>query len=290
MPDNEPTNHYLKCYFDQKNKCYTNNDNNCCGGPRQDWDKPLVKPWEKPWDKPWDEPLVKPKVVKPCRKIIDDNPPQSYVPNYLRIYCAPLKLDTTSQYNINSSSTVLTYDSGSDVKYNFHNDVDVDKKTFFSTNQIDILMNGTNFRLDEFHIHNLAENIIDNCRQEAEIHFVFEEVHENIDNHHDVNYAVIAFILKEYATSDTLITNILQGNPFNIPDISEYFTFSGALTKPNVMDVPQTAVAWNISTTYLDVSASDLKLLRERYSRNSAEVQPSNSRNICLIQLGESPA
>lgn len=243
----------------------------------------------------------KPKCCQKCRpklcskrhredEIIDDNPPGPDVPDFLKIYCSPLDLNTESPFNIISSSEVLWYDNITSVEYKFHDDnKNIDKRTFFVENKEPFILNlnGTVFKLDEFHLHNLAENVIDGDRQSAEIHFVFEELIEG--DAPDVNYAVLAFIFQEIEVgySDPVVTSILTDTPLDIPDItdSKYFTFSGALTKPNFIDVPQVAVAWNVSTQYLNITGPDLQSLRLKYSRRSAETQPSNARNICLIDV-----
>lgn len=217
---------------------------------------------------------------------IDDNPPD--IPSYLKVYCSPLSLSTRSGSNIRSKSKVLVIDNSVPINYEFHQDNrNHDKRTFFPVGHAPLLyLNGVVFQFHEFHFHDRAENVINNERQSSEIHFVFEELLDDPDIP-EVNYAVLGFILKEGDVSDPLVTNILKDRPVNIPELTKYFTFSGSLTKPKFVDVPQVAVAWNVSTEYLNITRNDLRLLRAVYARNSAEVQPSNARNICLIDLSE---
>lgn len=207
---------------------------------------------------------------------IDDDP--ANVPLKLKIYFAPLNIFNERNHLINTTDRKLDY-SNSHVYYEFnYNEVNSNTKTFEVENSVPFRVNGINLRLIEFHFHDKAENIISQAHGQLEVHFVFQEIGS------DLNYAVLGFIFIEGITSDKMISRIKENQIFRIPNIDSYYTFSGSLTKPNILEVPQLAVNWNISAKYLEISSSDLSLFRRKYSRQSADTQPTNGRNIIYAQ------
>jgi carbonic anhydrase len=231
----------------------------------------------------------------------DDDIVNNVTDNNLKVYFAPLALKTNSSRNILSKHRPLNYNRNK-LNYVFEQVLGYpNSRTFNILNNSQncsndhkmpgniFRLNGKVFELAEFHFHDKGENIIDNNQGVAEVHFVFGEKNNNQNNNNNdsdspLNNAVLAFLFKEDKQSHKMITRLLNNEPFKIPVIESYFTYSGSLTKPNPSDIPQLAVCWNISTQYLSITRDDLLALRANFSRFSAEPQPSNGRNIVLIR------
>ncbi len=208
----------------------------------------------------------------------DDNDVDIITDPNLKIYFAPLTLKTCSDRNIFSENRPLIYERNK-LTYKFQEVPNFPNSRIFDVTIFNTFhLNGKVFNLSEFHIHDKGENIIDDVVGAAEIHFVFEEKDK------PMNVAVLAFILVEKDTTHKMITRLLNQESFRIPEIKNYFTYSGSLTKVNPSDIPQLAVCWNISTSYLPITKDDLLQLRTTYARYSADTQPSNGRNIILIK------
>jgi carbonic anhydrase len=219
----------------------------------------------------------------PCLCSIHANAPPT--DDDLKIYFSPLNLNSDDKSLIKTSDRKLQYNHDEAVKYAFYEDPTYVNSRIFNTDNkepIYFKVNQQKFKLIEFHFHDHGENIINNDRQDMEVHFVFA------DDANPSDLAVLAFIFKEntkkHAESTKMIRRIRKNKKFDIPKISKYFTFSGALTKPPGYAVPQVAVAWHVSTEYLDISSDDLAYFRKTFCRQSADVQPRNGRNIALIK------
>lgn len=205
--------------------------------------------------------------------------------DYLKIYFSPLNLNTDDRSLIKMRERKLHYNHDDSVRYNFVEDPsNVNSRIFNVTNTkpISFDVNDKHFELVEFHFHDHGENIIDNDRQAMEMHLVFE------DPTNPADLAVLAFLLKEdrhkHAKSDKMIRKIRNNEKFKIPKIKNYFSYSGALTKPPTYPVPQIAVAWHVSTKYLNISKDDLEYFRANIDRASADIQKRNGRNISLVK------
>jgi carbonic anhydrase len=195
----------------------------------------------------------------------------------LKIYFAPLDIHTKSSYTSNDHTILYNHH-----KFNYHfNQLPdyVNSRTFYSDGHNKLHVNGTIFILKEFHFHDHQENIINNDHNGViELHFVYQEINNPI------NYAVLAFIFKLGSKSSKMIRKIKKNKNFKIPNIDNYFTYSGSLTKVNIVDIPQIAVNWNLSDKYLKISQSDLNIIRRDYCRQSSTVQPNNGRNIIYVK------
>jgi len=205
------------------------------------------------------------------------SPDTPSIPDNLKIYHAPININYKSCYI--SSNNHIKYDN---TKFNYQfveTNNYVNSRTFTTTASPmggnKLYANNKVFILQEFHLHDYQENVINKDHNGvSEIHFVFKEENST------VNYAVLAFIFKISNHSSKLIRRIKKNKLFKIPNINQYYTFSGSLTKVNIADIPQLAVDWNVSSQYLKITKKDLEYFRTNLCRNSAVVQNSNGRNI----------
>ena len=144
-------------------------------------------------------------------------------------------------------------------------------------NKITLKANEKKFILKEYHFHDHQENVINNDHQGVmEMHFVFQELNQN-------NYSVIGFIFKLSKHSSRIIRKIKKNQPIKIPKVKNYYTYSGSLTKPNIADIPQLAVNWNLSDRYLKISQKDLDYFRTNLCRYSSVLQNTNGRNTIYV-------
>ena len=220
----------------------------------------------------------------PCLCSIHADNIRDLTEDELKIYFSPLNLDTNDKSLIKSTNRKLHYDHDEGVKYKFDQPTSVNSRIFNTENKEPIYfkVNQQRFKLIEFHFHDHAENIINNDRQAMEVHFVFA------DSENPSDLAVLGYIFEEntqkHAKSSEMIRRLRKNKRFDLPKIKQYFTFSGALTKPPGYPIPQVAVAWHVSTDYLEISSDDLAYFRTNFCRQSADVQPRNARNISLIK------
>jgi len=197
----------------------------------------------------------------------------------LEIYLSPIKLYTCLSSNIVSTKYFNTCENKFNIPVQYEN-YNVATKLFTVTNSIQILLNQEIFTLQEFHIHDMAEHIIDDHKGDLEIHFVF------FNNKTPACATVLAFIFKNNndIASNIMITNILKNKPFIIPNIYTYFTYSGSLTKTLPVAIPQIAINWLVSytTCFLNITKNDLETIRYK-SRGSSSPYDRNGRNVCVI-------
>jgi len=145
-----------------------------------------------------------------------------------------------------------------------------------------ITINGTVYKLLQFHYHTKSEHTINGNYYPIEVHFV----HKNSDT----NYAVVSMLFQE-GKSNELLENYLNKFPSSkgtfkseemidllnlFPINKSYYNYKGSLTTPPCSEV----VNWYVLKTPITASKQQIKLFSKILNNNYRPVQPLNSRTI----------
>lgn len=186
------------------------------------------------------------------------------------VYQSPIILSTTAIKK--SHDTSLWVSKEKVVGYSF----DSKSKNFILDDNLPLAENNnTRYSLQEFHIHEPAEHILNGKRYPLEIHFVFQD---QVDG----NILVLGHLAKfTKSKSSSIFTKILNDEAFVMPPMRSSYNYSGSLTT----GVTNEPIEWIVSTRLLRISFKDLVALAP-YSKGARPIQPREGRDIVLVKRG----
>lgn len=153
---------------------------------------------------------------------------------------------------------------------------------FNITGDNNVKLNGTDYKLLQFHYHTPSEHTIDGNHYPIEVHFV----HKNSDT----NFAVLGVLFKEGA-SNTLFDTYLENFPTSegefkskdsidllslFPNNKSYYNYKGSLTTPPCSEV----VNWYVLKTPLTASKQQIEIFSKILNNNYRPVQSLNGREV----------
>lgn len=148
-----------------------------------------------------------------------------------------------------------------------------------------ITVGGVTYPFAQFHFHAPSEHKINGKRYPLEVHFVHKT--------EDGKLAVVGVMVKEgkaneawqefidaipLATADPADTPIELNWKKLLPANKQTFRYTGSLTTPPCSE----NVAWNVFSTPISMSISQIDAFTDAYAGNSRPVQPTNGRKIWL--------
>lgn len=146
-------------------------------------------------------------------------------------------------------------------------------------------INGTQYKLLQFHYHIPSEHTVMNASYPLEIHFV----HQNADGKLAV-VGVLVNVGAYHKSLNQIITNLPKENKdgaltnFNInelmPENSATYAYNGSLTTPPCGE----QVQWLLKAKPIYASTDQLQILAKLYNGNNRPVQPQNERTIYLVE------
>lgn len=147
-------------------------------------------------------------------------------------------------------------------------------------------VNGTNYKLLQFHYHVPSEHTVMNASYPLEIHFV----HQNANG----GLAVVGVLVKKGATNDHLgkILNDLPADDkrkgtltsFDVSTImpkgSATYAYDGSLTTPPCSE----KVQWLLQAKPITADGNQLSTLAKLYNGNNRPVQPQGDRTVYISE------
>lgn len=144
----------------------------------------------------------------------------------------------------------------------------------------ELVVDGTRYKLMQFHFHTPSENRIHGQPFPLEAHFVHQDVSGNL--------AVLAVMFKVGEAGDAIA--VLTGNvPENgqsrvlphpvslnefIPQTDAFYRYNGSLTTPPCSE----GVRWLIARQPMSVTEKEIKALQGEMGKNNRPLQPLNAR------------
>ncbi|MFB2539631.1 MULTISPECIES: carbonic anhydrase [unclassified Acinetobacter] len=168
-----------------------------------------------------------------------------------------------------------------DIKNNGHTIVFNTKNPNLNT----LELNGTTYKLLQFHYHIPSEHTVMNTYYPLEIHFV----HANDAG----NLAVIGVLVKNGNKNNDL-DGIINNLPISdtshtlaslnvahlMPKDSATYTYNGSLTTPPCSE----QVHWLLKATPIQASAEQLSVLSKLYDGNNRPIQPQGNRTVYMVE------
>lgn len=148
------------------------------------------------------------------------------------------------------------------------------------------LIDGTEYKLVQFHFHAPSEEIIDGKAYPMEVHLV----HKNAEG----KLAVVGVLFKQ-GKDNQVLKNVFTDLPAKegekrsvgnidaaqiLPANKSYFSFMGSLTTPPCSE----DVKWHEMRNPIDISAAQMAEFKKLYKMNARPVQSLNGRTVELIQ------
>ena len=191
---------------------------------------------------------------------------------------SPINIITS---NVSKVDTLITAKfnygtSGVDIINNEHT------VQFNISGEHNVNLNGTDYKLLQFHYHTLSEHTIDGNYYPIEVHFV----HKNSDT----NFAVLGVLFEE-GESNELFEKYLDKFPTSkgsfksedmiailslFPQNKSYYNYKGSLTTPPCSEV----VNWYVLKTPLTASKEQIEVFSKILNNNYRPVQALNSREV----------
>lgn len=184
------------------------------------------------------------------------------VDNSNSIYQSPILLSDDMPNLLFGSTTRC------DIKYMIkykYNHVDHHYKVM---NCVQMMNNGVIYKLDQFHLHQPSEHVINGKRSELELHFVFKA-------QGGTTILVLGYLVDIGPETSEIIKKIIETEEFQMPTPTTYFSYIGSLTTPP-FDVN---VKWSVVRDKLTVKKEDLidwkgivETTRELFDRGGRDV------------------
>jgi carbonic anhydrase len=147
-----------------------------------------------------------------------------------------------------------------------------------------LILNGTTFKLLQFHFHTLSEHTINGEHAVMELHAVFQDDNSNlavigvlygIGKANPFLAKILSAGLPQKTTSDPVtISDLNVANAFT--DLSSYYTYSGSLTTPPCSET----VTWLVLKQQAELSASQYQEFRKVLGNDFRPVQAQNGRMV----------
>lgn len=142
-----------------------------------------------------------------------------------------------------------------------------------------MMIGGTTYNLQQFHIHTPSEHTVEGSRYAGEIHLVHQAGPEQL--------AVLAVFVEEGTDANPTLHDWIQGDHMTLtydvssllPPPHSYYTYAGSLTTPPCSEI----VRWVALDTPIKASSAQLDTLRAQYQGNARPVQPLNDRTIRYV-------
>lgn len=140
-----------------------------------------------------------------------------------------------------------------------------------------LTVDGTDYKLLQFHFHGKSEEMIDGKQYDLVAHMVHKSDAGNL--------AVIAVLFEEGKTANKMVQKVIDnvGKPIEInpndllPKQSDhYFHFMGSLTTPPCSE----NVKWYVMKEVQSATKAQIEAMRKFYANNYRPVQPLNGRKI----------
>ncbi len=194
--------------------------------------------------------------------------------NVLNIYLSPIALYPDTAMHTENHSLILTDEK---IDYEFVQNGEL-PEWHVNNNYFTVNNNGITYILNDFHAHFPAEHTINDVRHAVEIHFVFTE----FDN--EINNLVIGYIFKLGNRTSSMMRRLLNNKKIRLPTVIDdnFVTYNGSLTKINLEDIHAMAVNWNILTKIKHITQEDLDLFLIK-CRGSSIIREDNGRNVTFV-------
>ena len=139
-----------------------------------------------------------------------------------------------------------------------------------------MVVDGTEYRLLQFHFHGRSENTVDGHQFALEAHMV----HQNRDG----GYAVVGVLFEEGKNNpllDNILGNIgedirLDPNDLLPQDTDSYYYWKGSFTTPPCTE----GVEWFLMKEVVSASKEQIEAFRRYYENNFRPTQPLNGRKV----------
>ena len=145
-----------------------------------------------------------------------------------------------------------------------------------------LIVNGTDYKLAQFHFHSQSEHTLDDDYYEMELHLVHQDEEDNL--------AVLGVLIEEGEKNETLANmwdvipetegeadETISLNPSElVPKDLSTFQYHGSLTTPPCSD----HVKWSVSDTSISMSAEQLQTFQQIYPDNHRPIQDLGDREI----------
>ncbi|MDQ0207225.1 carbonic anhydrase [Alkalicoccobacillus murimartini] len=145
-----------------------------------------------------------------------------------------------------------------------------------------LIVNGTDYKLEQFHFHSQSEHTLNDDYYEMEVHLVHQD--------EDQNLAVLGVLIEEGEKNETLANmwdvmpesegeaneTILLNPSELVPRDLSTFQYAGSLTTPPCSD----HVKWSVSDTSISMSAEQLQAFQQIYPDNYRPIQELGDREV----------
>ncbi|WP_260681950.1 carbonic anhydrase [Alkalicoccobacillus porphyridii] len=145
-----------------------------------------------------------------------------------------------------------------------------------------LTLNGTVYKLVQFHFHSPSEHTLNNDYYELEVHFVHQDKNNNL--------AVLGVLIEEGDTNETLANmwdvmpdekgeaeETISLHPSGIvPTDLSTFQYDGSLTTPPCSE----GVRWSVSNASITMSAEQIQAFQDLYPNNYRPIQEIGNREI----------
>lgn len=191
---------------------------------------------------------------------------EKYLVNKMsEIYQSPILLDRLLPDILYSQSNNDFFEDDLEILSQFK---EIDNK-FIVTNDVYLLRAGLKYKLTEYHFHQPAEHVINRNRYSLEMHCVLKTQNSIL---------VIAYLIKVHHFTSPILKKIIQNQPFRLPALIQYFTYTGSLTTPPF----NINVNWIVSDNILNITEDDFSTIIT-IAKTARPLQNHHGRNISYI-------